>query len=59
MTWFRRFLCNVMGWHQESSIVEYTGGDNMVTRCKHCGRRLLWSSQGWFEADVREEDHDD
>lgn len=48
MTWWQRFLCNVMGWHKRPILMGFDGCSLNGT-CPRCGRRVLQDSQGnWF-----------
>lgn len=48
MSKFRKFLCNVMGWHKPSDNIT-SDGVNFISTCRYCGKRILQDSQGnWF-----------
>ncbi len=47
MKTLRRFFCWV-GWHAPTKTMELLGFDNAASACKGCGKRILWSSGGWF-----------
>lgn len=49
MSKFRKFLCNVLGWHKPKDEV-YFDGCSFVSVCRFCGKKILQDSQGnWFE----------
>ena len=43
-----KFKCNCLDWHKPCEQVEWLGFDNYSSKCKYCGRPILWSSGGWF-----------
>jgi len=53
MTWWQRFLCNVMGWHRCEA--EWHDWCSAVGWCDRCGCRCLQDSNGdWFRASMQE-----
>lgn len=45
---FRKFLCNVLGWHKPENSVTFDGC-NFEGVCKYCGKPIMQDSQGnWF-----------
>ena len=48
MSKFRKFLCNVLGWHKPTNRVGFDGC-SMTSNCKNCGKEIMKDSQGnWF-----------
>ena len=45
----RRFLHDVLGWHDGKGAVPMYDGCSFKSRCSQCGQRVLLDSQGnWF-----------
>jgi hypothetical protein len=43
---FSKFKCDKLDWHIPEDKITYTGGTNFKSKCKYCGRPILWSSGG-------------
>ncbi len=44
----RKLFCEMFGWHKPGKI-RRTGRDNVRSKCKYCGKKILRDSQGnWF-----------
>jgi hypothetical protein len=49
MSMFRRFLCNVLGWHRPSGTGFVFDGCSFHSVCRWCGKEVMQDSQGnWF-----------
>ena len=47
--WWRRFRCETLDWHTPDWHGGISGGFVPVSRCVHCGRKILADSNGdWF-----------
>lgn len=45
---FRKFICNILGWHKPIEKASFDGC-SMCSICKYCGKRIMQDSQGnWF-----------
>ena len=48
MSKFRKFLCNILGWHRPSNEIGHDGC-SFHSVCKYCGKEIMQDSQGnWF-----------
>lgn len=49
MSRFRKFLCNVLGWHKPKRNIGFDGC-SLHSICKYCGKNIMQDSQGnWFD----------
>ena len=48
MNFIKRFFHDKLGWHSPDDSRE-EAGINTISKCKHCGKRIMRDSQGnWF-----------
>ena len=53
---FSNFKCDILDWHIPEDKITYLGGDNFESKCRYCGRTILWSGGGWFACSPKKDD---